>query len=62
MINLLILGLSIGLCLCLCLARQLLPFIYLGLLTIVVWLGVGLAVVGQAIGVVGGMVRDWFVC
>jgi hypothetical protein len=58
MINHLILGLSIGLCL----ARDLLPLIYLGLLTIVVWLGVGLALAWQAIGVAWGMVRDWFVC
>jgi hypothetical protein len=59
MINHIILGLSIGIGLCL--ARSLLPFIYLGLLTIVVWLGVGLALAWQAIGVVAGMVWNWLV-
>jgi hypothetical protein len=59
MTNHIILGLSIGIGLYL--ARALLPFIYLALLAIVVWLGVGLAVVGQAIAAAWGMVRDWFV-
>jgi hypothetical protein len=58
MINHLILGLAIGIGFCL--PRQLLPFVCLGLLAIVFWLGVGLALAWQAIGVVWGMVWDWF--
>jgi hypothetical protein len=59
MINHLVLGLSIGIGLYL--ARQLLPFVCLGLLAIVFWLGVGLTLAWVAIGVAWGMVRDWFV-
>jgi hypothetical protein len=59
MINHFFLGLAIGIGLYL--ARALFPFVYLGLLAIVVWFGVGLVVLWSAIGVVGGNVRDWFV-
>jgi hypothetical protein len=59
MVNHLILGLTIGIGLYL--ARALFPFVYLALLAIAVWVGVGLVVLWSAIGVVCGNVRAWFV-